>query len=264
MMRKRWICLALAALLCASAAAHAQMTGLNAFKKPNIADLFKPAVGNGAVYETQRTDQEGAPKQPLEMTVVGKELFEGRETYWQEFAHTDARSGSLGYAKMLMTKDDFQPHRMIVQQPGQPAMELPLHAGMPERMHMPEEEALEKWHLTGSENITVPAGTFSCQHWKKDEGVGDVWTTGKISPFGMVKYIGSGETMVLIKVITDAKDHLTGPVETFDPEEMKRQMMEKMQQQENLNRRKSNCRVSRWPSSVAGRMDPISVAPVLP
>jgi hypothetical protein len=48
----------------------------------------------------------------------------------------------------------------------------------------------------------------------------------------MVKYISSGETMVLVKVIIDAKDHITGPVQTFDPEEMKRQMMEKMQQQE--------------------------------
>jgi hypothetical protein len=32
------------------------MTGLSPFKKPNIADIFKPVVGNGAVYETQRTD----------------------------------------------------------------------------------------------------------------------------------------------------------------------------------------------------------------
>jgi len=61
-----------------------------------------------------------------EMTVVGKESIEGRDAYWLEFAHTDARSGSLGCAKMLMSKDDFQPHRMIVQQPGQPAMELPM------------------------------------------------------------------------------------------------------------------------------------------
>ena len=232
MKRKRWMCLALAALLCASAAARAQMMGLSPFKKPNIADIFKPVVGNGAVYETQRTDQQGAPKQPLEMAVVGREPFEGKEAYWLEFSHTDARSGSLGYAKMLMTKDDFQPHRMIVQQPGQPAMELPLHAGMHERMHKPKEEALEKWHLAGSESITVPAGTFSCQHWKKDEGVGDVWVNDKISPFGMVKSISSGETMVLAKVITDAKDHITGPVTIFDPEQMKRQMMEKMQQQE--------------------------------
>jgi len=47
----------------------------------------------------------------------------------------------------------------------------------------------------------------------------------------MVKYISSGETMVLVKVIADAKDHITGSVKIFDPEEMKRQMMEKMQQE---------------------------------
>jgi len=232
MMRKQWIWLAVAGFLYSTAAARAQMMGLNPFKKPNIADIFKPVVGNGAVYETQRTDQEGAPKKPLEMTVVGKESIEGREAYWLEFAHTDPRSGSLGYAKMLMTKDDFQPHRMIVQQPGQPAMELPMQAGMRERMQKHKDEEMEKWHLAGSESITVPAGTFSCQHWKKDQGVGDVWVNDKISPFGMVKSINSGETMVLVKVITDAKDRITGPITTFDPEQMKRQMMEKMQQQE--------------------------------
>ena len=230
MNRKLWLCLATATLLGASAAAQAQMMGLNPFKKPNIADIFKPVVGNGAVYETQRTEQQGAAKQPLEMTVVGKESFEGKEAYWLEFAHTDPRTGSLGYAKMLMTKDDFQSHRMIVQQPGQPAMEFPVHTGMHEKGQKHRDEEMEKWHLAGSETISVPAGTFFCQHWKKDEGVGDVWVNDKISPFGMVKSISSGETMVLVKVITDAKDHITGPVQTFDPEAMKRQMMEKMQQ----------------------------------
>jgi hypothetical protein len=118
MMRKQWIWLAVMALLCLSAATRAPMTGLSPFKKPNIADIFKPVVGNGTVYETRRTDQRDASKQPLEMTVVGKESFEGKEAYWLEFAHTEAGSGSLGYAKMLMAKDDFQPHRVIAQQPG--------------------------------------------------------------------------------------------------------------------------------------------------
>ena len=35
---------------------------------------------------------------------------------------------------------------------------------------------------------------------------------------------------MLVKVIMDAKDHITGTPNKFDPEEMKRQMMEKMQQ----------------------------------
>jgi len=102
---------------------------------------------------------------------------------------------------------------------------------MHEKIEKHKEEEIEKWHLAGSESITVPAGTFSCQHWKKDEGAGDVWVSDKISPFGMVKYISSGESMVLVKVIADAKDHITGPVKIFDPEEMKRQMIEKMQQE---------------------------------
>ncbi len=47
----------------------------------------------------------------------------------------------------------------------------------------------------------------------------------------MIKSVSSGETMVLTKVITDAKDHITGPVQQFDPQAMRQLMMEKMQQQ---------------------------------
>ena len=46
----------------------------------------------------------------------------------------------------------------------------------------------------------------------------------------VVKETSPGHTMVLVKVITDAQDHLTGTPKKFDPEEMERQMMEKIQQ----------------------------------
>jgi hypothetical protein len=42
----------------------------------------------------------------------------------------------------------------------------------------------------------------------------------------VVKEVSPGRTMVLVKVISDAQDHITGPVMTFDPS----QMMEKLQQ----------------------------------
>lgn len=58
-----------------------------------------------------------------------------------------------------------------------------------------------------------------------------MWASSKISPMGMVKETSPGHTMLLVKVLTDAKDHITGTPTKFDPEEMKRQMMEKMQQQ---------------------------------
>jgi hypothetical protein len=108
-------------------------------------------------------------------------------------------------------------------------MEIPFNPTEHTKNHMQEE--IDKWHMVGSESITVPAGTFSCQHWKKDQGVGDVWVSDKVSPMGMIKSVSSGETMVLVKVLSGATDHITGPVTKFDPAAMRQQMMEKMQQQ---------------------------------
>jgi hypothetical protein len=124
---KRWTWLMVAACLCVPVSAYAQM-GMNLFKKPNIVDIFKPVVGNSALYEKQRTDQQNAPKVPMEMSIVGKEMVEGKEGYWMEFGHPDEKSGTMVYAKMLVTKDDFPFHKMVVQPPGQPAMEMPFHS----------------------------------------------------------------------------------------------------------------------------------------
>jgi hypothetical protein len=228
MKRMQWAWVVVAASWCFPVPVRAQM-GMNLFKKPNIADIFKPVVGSGAMYETQRTDQQNAPKKPMEMSVVGKEMVDGKEGYWMEFGHADENSGTMVYAKMLVTKGDFQFHRMVVQPPGQPAMEMPFPAN--DKIQKRKEEELDKWHSVGSESITVPAGTFSCTHWKKDQGVGDVWINDKVTPIGMIKSVNPGETMVLTKVITDAKDHITGPVQQFDPQAMRQQMMEKMQKQ---------------------------------
>jgi hypothetical protein len=229
MKRTQIVLFAAAGCLCLSSAVAAQM-GMNFFKKPNIADIFRPVVGNGAVYEQQRTDMQ---KSTMEMTVVGTEIVDGKEGFWMEFGHGDAKTGQMNYGKVLVTKDDFRFHKMIIQPPGQPAMEMTLNSGdapgEKSRAHMQEE--LEKWHSVGNETITVPAGTFSCVHWKKDTGVGDVWFSDKISPMGMVKSVSSSDTMVLVKVISDAKDHITGPVTKFDPQALQRQMMQQRQQQ---------------------------------
>jgi len=51
-------------------------------------------------------------------------------------------------------------------------MEMDMDAAKSHRDTMDKD--LEKWHTVGAESITVPAGTFSCEHWTKDEGKGDV------------------------------------------------------------------------------------------
>jgi hypothetical protein len=129
------------------------------------------------------------------------------------------------YSKMLMTKD-FQFTKIVFQQPGQPAMEMPFNPDA-DKNHMKDEMA--KWHQVGSETVTVPAGTFSCMHWKKDDGTDDVWTSDKVTPIAMVKQVGKNNSMVLTKVITGATDHITGPVTKFDPQAFAQQMQQQRQ-----------------------------------
>jgi hypothetical protein len=224
-MKRLYVLLAAAGLcLWISTAAGAQM-GMDFFKKPAIADIFKPVVGSGSVYETER-DQK---KSTIEMTVVGQESVDGKDGYWLEFGHSDQRSGAMVYAKMLVTKDDFQFHRMIFQQPGQPAMEMPMNPTAQQRSHMTDE--MEKWHKVGEETITVPAGTFLCDHWAKDDGKGDVWASSKVTPMSLVKEVTPTNSMTLVKAISDAKDHITGTPTKFDPEAMRRQRMQQQNPQ---------------------------------
>jgi hypothetical protein len=191
-----------------AAAAHAQM-GADFFKHPTLSAIFHPVVGNGAVYETTSGSD---IKTTMEMLVVGKEMAAGKEAYWFEFGHDMEGRGTM-YMKVLLTKGDFQVQRMIVQLPGRPAMELPTN--MMAAQHSQVVEAMSDWAQAGSESVTVPAGTFACAHWKKNDGTSEVWANENISPFGMVKEVGSGRTMVLTKVLTGVQDHITGPIQSL-------------------------------------------------
>ena len=71
---------------------------------------------------------------------------------------------------------------------------------------------------------------FSCEHWTKDGGEkGDVWISPKVSPLGVVKSVERAETMILAKVITNAKGHITGTPKKMDAKAMGEQMMKQMQ-----------------------------------
>ena len=74
----------------------------------------------------------------------------------------------------------------------------------------------------GTESVTVPAGTFSCTHFRMKDGSGDAWVSDKVGPWGLVKSDNKDSSMVLTKVITDAKDHITGTPTKFDPMQMMR------------------------------------------
>jgi hypothetical protein len=225
-------CLAIGLLvfvsLIAALPASAQMgmgMGGDLFKRPSFTKMFHPVVGKGAQYLT--TDKDGKTSN-MEMSIVAKDSVEGKDGFWMEFVMTQP-DGKIFIGKGLITGNDFQFHRMVVQPPGQQAMEMPIRPNAMQKQSTAPNT--DDWHSVGTESITVPAGTFSCEHWRDDKNNSDVWTSDKVSPFGLVKEVHPGSnTMVLTKVIDNATDRITGPVKQFDMQEMMQQMQQHRQQ----------------------------------
>jgi hypothetical protein len=214
--------LLIAASFCLPYSARPQM-GMDMFKKPSFTKVFNPVVGKGAEYQTIKADPKTTP-QTTQMFIVGKESVDGKDGYWMEIVTTTEKGGNF-VGKMLFTRDDFQFRRMVIQVPGQGAMEMPFNAAPSTRQSM--QDTMSEWHSIGTESVTVPAGTFSCEHWKNDKNNSEVWTNDKVTPFGMVKETSPNNTMVLTKVLTDMPDQIAGPVQKFNPQ----MMMQQRQQQ---------------------------------
>jgi hypothetical protein len=223
---KRMIVLGVCALAFSSAARP--QLGMDIFKKPSISKAFHPVVGKGAQYETTSKTGGDAKIHSMEIGIVGKENVGGKDGYWMQFVSADDK-GQTVVGKSLLTIDDFQFHRMIIQPPGQGAMEMPMNMSAKSRQKI--DENMNDWHSVGTESITVPAGTFSCEHWKNDKNGGEVWTSDKVTPFGMVKEVGTNSSMVLVKVLDNVPDRITGPVKQFDMQQMMQQMQQQRQQQ---------------------------------
>jgi hypothetical protein len=220
MKRMTW---GVALLLALVLPARGQM-GMDLFRKPTIAKAFHPVVGKGAEYETTSQRSGGTRTRTMELSVVGKDTVDGKDAYWMQFASTDDKQQTM-VGKSLITPDDFEFHRIIVQIPGQGAMEMPANMTANNRDKMNQQ--LSDWHSVGTDTITVPAGIFSCEHWKNEKDGSDVWTSEKVTPFGMVKQVSKDSTMVLVKVLDNVPDRITGPVKPFDMQ----QIMQQMQQQ---------------------------------
>jgi len=201
--------------------AGAQMGGM--MRPPSIQGVWSPVVGTGAAYEIQDKKQ----KQTMELAIVAKETVNGKDAYWLEYSIPDPKSGGMMYMKMLIAQDQNNviTERMVFQVPGQPQpMEMTMQlraSGGPKKNQAADFR--QKAERVGTETITVPAGTFVCEHYRMTEGDGDIWFSPKVSPWGMVKFTGKESSLVLLKTITDAKDHITGTPVKFDPMEMMRQ-----------------------------------------
>jgi hypothetical protein len=199
----------LPAVCCAlffAVAAHAQM------RPPHFGGVWNPVVGAGAAYSLETNGETSE----MEMAVIGKEAANGKDGYWFEMTMKSARGTFV--MKYLYVLDGAQIHvvRMIMQTPGRPPMEMP--ASMMERAGTASTQPADiraQSEDVGAESVTTPAGTFACEHYRAKDGSGDAWVAKGLPPLGLVKYKGSDTEMTLVRVVTDAKDKITGTPRTM-------------------------------------------------
>ncbi len=204
-----------------AATASAQM-GMGMGMRPSMpSGIFTPTVGAGAQYESTAAD---GTKTTVEFALVGKETVNGKDGYWLEWT-TPGKMGDMIMKTLIVPGATDAAPRVIMQMgKGQP-MEMPAQ----NRMGMsvkPNFDVRTGAQDLGKESVTVPAGTFSCEHYRSKDG-GDTWVSSQVPPFGMVKSSNNGSTMVLTKLITGAKDKITGTPVPFNPQ----MMMQGMQNQ---------------------------------
>lgn len=70
----------------------------------------------------------------------------------------------------------------------------------------------------GTEMVTVPAGTFLCDHYRKKDpkGTADLWISSKVTPYGAVKAIAPLETKELTKLLTNETTQIKGEPRKFE------------------------------------------------
>jgi hypothetical protein len=207
----RRVAICAAAFLMAAIGAEAQM-GFGG--PPTMRGVFHPTVGNGAVYEVTAKD---GKKTAMEIDVVGKE----GDGVWMEITmamNQGSMNGDMIMKMLTVTSGpNAQNSKMIMKLPNAPAMEMPTSMGGRSHEKVQPTDIRTSAEDVGSESITVPAGTFTCEHYHMKDGSGDVWVTDKISPWGVAKYQGQDSSMVAMKVVTGATDKITEKPIPFDP-----------------------------------------------
>jgi hypothetical protein len=181
---------------------------------PTLRGVWNPAVGSGAGYEVTKKD---GTKTNMEMSIVGKESVDGKDAYWFEVTVSDTPVGTMVMKSLTVRDDqDMVVSRMIMQMPNRPPMEMPTQMAKAHAEKQPA-DIRELAEVVGPESLTTPAGTFSTTHYRMKDGSGDAWVADNVGPYGLVKFQGKDNTMVLTKVITGAKDKITGTPQPFNP-----------------------------------------------
>jgi hypothetical protein len=179
---------------------------------PKMPGLSNPVVGSGAEYQMTAKGKD----MDVAWAIIGKEDVNGSPGIWIETRMQSAEMGGEMVTKMLLVSEGPEAgmKRMIMQQPGQPPMEMSgmLMGMMKTGQPQPSGGKVDYGELVGTESVTVPAGTFVCQHYRKQEksGTVDYWVSDQVTPYAMAKMTGPDVTMVLKKTLTNETSHIKG------------------------------------------------------
>ena len=200
MNRSFFLSLTAAAVLATSGAAQA---GPCADKGPKL-----PAAGNWVTYHSDSGD--------IKMTYIG------HETAGERLEMTVNRTGRNGepmngVIQMVVPGYPYemtQVTEMVMQMGDRPPMKMSGDMLAMMRSRMPANnqlsaDACARLTVVGRESITVPAGTFQTTHYRDAQSGTDVWVDKSV-PFGMVKVINGGRTMVLQEKGTGGHTAITG------------------------------------------------------
>lgn len=196
------------------------MGGRRGSHAPQMLGTFNPVVGSGAEYQMVGKDR----TMKFAYAIVGKEDVDGSTGYWMEIRSSGADTPGETVMKQLIVLGGDKPQikRMIMQSAGRPPIEMPTGMmGMQQRGSGGQPSNSDPGVKVGSETITVPAGTFDCEHYQKQtpSGTVDVWVSIKVSPYGTVKMASPEMTMVLEKVLSNETSHIKG-----EPQKLKFEM----------------------------------------
>jgi hypothetical protein len=213
MKRFRNLVFALVVATAFAAGAWAQMMGRGRSGPPQIPGRVNPTVGEGSEYQVTTN---GEPME-IQYAVVGKESVDGKDGYWAETRMISGKGAGMVMKSLVVTGGDPPGiKRMIVQRAGQQAMEMPMSimGGMMKQMMQSAPQDFGKGsaamgEMVGTETVTVPAGTFMCDHYKSKDG-GDFWISSKVYPYGLIKAVTKDTTIVLQKTLTDQNSEIKG------------------------------------------------------
>ncbi|MBU1936428.1 DUF3108 domain-containing protein [bacterium] len=194
-------------------------------------DPDKVHPGAWASYKLHTIGEDGKPETlDWKMSCVGTEKVDDQDGIWLEMEMEMPKSDKRDVSHMIMktlvlgaTTDKQTIETMIIQADDQPPMEMHMGMGMDdEGTEVPEIEEL------GKETVKVPAGTFTCQHFRTttDDGITDLYISDEASLYGMVKMESGESKMELVDHgKTGAVSQIKGePVNPMDMQQIMKNM----------------------------------------